>query len=72
MIYNIYAMRDELTGFLPPTYDINDAAAMRILVVLLRLRLLIRSGLPFRFKSSMSETHVAVLVILKSLNLISV
>ena len=29
MIYNIYAMRDELTGFLPPTYDINDAAAMR-------------------------------------------
>jgi hypothetical protein len=29
MIYNIYAMRDELTGFLPPTYDINDAVAMR-------------------------------------------
>lgn len=32
MIYNIYAMRDELTGFLPPTYDINDAALCGIFV----------------------------------------
>lgn len=29
MIYNIYAIRDELAGFLPPTYDVNDPAAMR-------------------------------------------
>lgn len=29
MILNVYAIRDEKTGFLTPTVDQNDAAAMR-------------------------------------------
>lgn len=29
MILNIYAIRDEKTGYLTPTCDQNDAAAMR-------------------------------------------
>lgn len=29
MIYGIYSVKDLKTGFLPPTYDMNDASAMR-------------------------------------------
>lgn len=29
MIYSIYAVKDRLTGFLTPSFDMNDAAAMR-------------------------------------------
>lgn len=29
MIFGIYAIRDSKTGFMPPTYDQNDASAMR-------------------------------------------
>lgn len=29
MILNVYSIRDEKTGFLSPTIDQNDAAAMR-------------------------------------------
>ena len=29
MIYNIYSIRDHWTGYMPPTYDVNDASAMR-------------------------------------------
>lgn len=29
MIYNIYAIRDDLTGFMTPTVDLNDQSAVR-------------------------------------------
>lgn len=29
MKYNIYSIRDVKTGFLPPTYDVNDQSAVR-------------------------------------------
>lgn len=29
MIYGVYAIRDSLTGFLTPTVDVNDPAAVR-------------------------------------------
>lgn len=29
MIYGIYSIKDAKTGYLPPTFDINDLSAMR-------------------------------------------
>lgn len=29
MKYSIYSIRDDLTGFLTPTFEVNDAVAMR-------------------------------------------
>lgn len=29
MIYGVYAVKDRLTGFLPPTYDYSDGSAIR-------------------------------------------
>lgn len=29
MMYSIYTVRDQKTGYLPPTYDQNDNSAMR-------------------------------------------
>lgn len=29
MIYSVYTVRDQKTGWLPPTYDQNDNSAMR-------------------------------------------
>lgn len=29
MIYSVYCVRDSLTGFLTPSFDLNDASAMR-------------------------------------------
>lgn len=29
MKYNVYSIRDNLTGFLTPTFDVNDASAVR-------------------------------------------
>lgn len=29
MIYSVYCVRDSLSGFLTPTFDLNDASAMR-------------------------------------------
>lgn len=29
MIYGVYSIKDVKTGYLPPTYDVNDLSAMR-------------------------------------------
>lgn len=29
MIYGIYSVKDLKTGYLPPTYDVNDLSSMR-------------------------------------------
>lgn len=29
MKYGVYSIRDARTGFLPPTFDLNDSSAMR-------------------------------------------
>lgn len=29
MIYNVYCMRDQMTGFMQPTFEINDNVAQR-------------------------------------------